>query len=250
MPVASPPRIQPTVNDNRRRNVVLAGVAGAAVIAVAGVVAAIALLPAEAQSQAQPPASSPAGASVLDPGAGLGPGPGAVPSESAPGGPSKPAKSAKPARPSATSAGPARSATAAPTVAPTATGTTRPTPTATSTATTSPKNPYTPGQVCGSGYQVIDSAPLTKSGTVVAKVYLLYNSGNSYNCTVTLKSTSVGTATTVSTYLEVQGSTRKTESGSFEYYAGPIRTKAAGVCVKWGGSTAGVSYGSPFEHCD
>ena len=40
-----------------------------------------------------------------------------------------------------------------------------------------------------------------------------------------------------------------TDSGSFEYYAGPVRAKAAGVCVKWGGTAGGISYDSAFEHC-
>jgi serine/threonine-protein kinase len=254
MPVAGPPRIQPTVRDNRRRNVVLAGVAGAVVIGLAGVAAVIALRPAEAQSLTQPPATAQVGTSALDPGPGP-EGPGAGSGEPASGGPNRPVKSAKPAKPTGTiPAGPNATATATATGTATLTAepttTANPKPTATSTTTTSPSNPYTPGDVCGSGYKVIDSATLTKSGTVVGKVYLLYNSGNSYNCTVTLKSTSVGTATATSAYLEVQGSDRNTASASYKYYAGPVRAKAASVCVKWGGSTGGASYGSPFEHCD
>ncbi|TDD49153.1 M23 family metallopeptidase [Nonomuraea terrae] len=105
-------------------------------------------------------------------------------------------------------------------------------------------NPYTPEQVCGSGYNVIDSAGLT-GGTV----YLLYNTGNGNNCVVTLKSTSVGTASAVSAYLEVQGSTRRTDSGNFGYYAGPVTAQAASTCVKWGGSAGSSRYDSPFEHC-
>ncbi|PWU54154.1 hypothetical protein DLJ46_00100 [Micromonospora globispora] len=103
--------------------------------------------------------------------------------------------------------------------------------------------------MCGSGYQVIDSATLTANGIRQGRVYLLYNTGNGYNCVVTLKDTNVGRATTVSAYLEVQGKTRSTDSGAFQYYAGPVRASAAAACVKWGGSTGGASYGSPFEHC-
>lgn len=105
-------------------------------------------------------------------------------------------------------------------------------------------NPYTPEEVCGSGYSVIDSAALTGG-----KVYLLYNSGNSNNCVVTLKSTNLGTASAVSAFLEPQGGTRTTDSGSFTYYAGPVRKAAPSVCVKWGGSVGSSSYTSPFEHC-
>lgn len=105
-------------------------------------------------------------------------------------------------------------------------------------------NPYSPEQVCGSGYSVIDSAGLT-GGTA----YLLYNSGNGDNCVVTLKSTNLGTNTSVSAFLEPQGESRTTDSGSYGYYAGPVRRDAANQCVRWGGSVGSSSYTSPFEHC-
>jgi murein DD-endopeptidase MepM/ murein hydrolase activator NlpD len=106
-------------------------------------------------------------------------------------------------------------------------------------------NPYTPTEVCGSGYSVIDQAALGTAGIV----YLLYNSGNANNCVVTIKRTSVGTPSAVSAYLEAQGSTRATDSGSFSYYAGPIRRAANNTCVRWGGSAGTATYDSPWEHC-
>ncbi|SCL68844.1 Serine/threonine protein kinase [Micromonospora citrea] len=117
------------------------------------------------------------------------------------------------------------------------------------TSQPSKPNPYTPVQACGSGYKVIDSAPLTVSGVRKGKVYLLYHAGTGTNCVVTMKESAVGTATSASAWLEVQGRARSTDSGSFAYYAGPVRAKAARVCVKWGGSAGGASYGSGFEHC-
>ncbi|GAA2213462.1 M23 family metallopeptidase [Nonomuraea monospora] len=105
-------------------------------------------------------------------------------------------------------------------------------------------NPYTAEEVCGSGYTVIDSAALTGGRT-----YLLYNSGNGNNCVATLKTTNVGTASSMSAFLEPQGESRTTNSGSFGYYAGPVVRSAAGQCVKWGGSVGSSSYTSPFEHC-
>ncbi|MFC6084676.1 M23 family metallopeptidase [Sphaerisporangium aureirubrum] len=105
-------------------------------------------------------------------------------------------------------------------------------------------NPYTPEEACGSGYSVIDSAALTGGRT-----YLLYNSGNGNNCVVTLKTTSLGSPSPVSAFLEPQGASRTTDSGSYDYYAGPVRRAAAGQCVKWGGSVGSSSYTSPFEHC-
>ncbi|MCA2229873.1 M23 family metallopeptidase [Nonomuraea aurantiaca] len=106
-------------------------------------------------------------------------------------------------------------------------------------------NPNTPESVCGSGFTVIDSAALTGGRT-----YLLYNSGNGDNCVATMKTTSLGAASAVSAFLEPQGASRTTDSGSFEYYAGPVKRNAAGKCVKWGGSVGSSTYTSGFEHCD
>ncbi|MFE0529754.1 protein kinase [Micromonospora parva] len=145
-----------------------------------------------------------------------------------------------------TSGDPAR--TPVPGDPPTATASSRPTP---SRTPSSRPNPYTAAQACGSGYQVIDSATLTGGdGQRKGRVFLLYHAGTGTNCVVTLKDTAVGAKSAASAYLEVQGRARSTDSGSFDYYAGPVRASAAGTCVKWGGSTGGVSYGSGFEHCD
>jgi murein DD-endopeptidase MepM/ murein hydrolase activator NlpD len=107
-------------------------------------------------------------------------------------------------------------------------------------------NPYSAEGVCGAGFTVVDSQPLASSGST----YLLYNSSTLNNCVVTLKAVSLGQATAVSAFLEVQGSTRTTDSGNFAYYAGPVRKAAGSTCVKWGGSVGTASYESPFEHCD
>jgi hypothetical protein len=114
----------------------------------------------------------------------------------------------------------------------------------TSTNSCGSTNPYTPEEVCGSGFGTVDSAALTGG-----RVYLLYNSGTGNNCVVTLKSTNLGTPTAVSSFLEPQGGTRTTDSGSYAYYAGPVKKQAPGVCVRWGGSVGGSTYTSPFEHC-
>ncbi len=115
----------------------------------------------------------------------------------------------------------------------------------TSANTCAANNPNTPQAVCGSGYQVIDYAGLGGGGAV----YLLYNSGNANNCVATIKASSIGTGSATSAFLEVQGQARTTDSGSFGYYAGPVRKAAPGACVRWGGSVGSTSYTSPFEHC-
>ncbi|MEV0381352.1 M23 family metallopeptidase [Nonomuraea sp. NPDC050643] len=106
-------------------------------------------------------------------------------------------------------------------------------------------NPHTGQSVCGSGYKVIDSAALGSGGNV----YLLYNAGNGSNCVATIKKTSLGKATAATAYLEVVGKPRATDSGSYAYYAGPVRGSAAGKCVKWGGKVGATAYNSPPEHC-
>ncbi len=100
--------------------------------------------------------------------------------------------------------------------------------------------------VCGSGYGVIDSRPLGDAGTV----YLSYNAANGHNCVSTMKSAAVGSPTPTSAFLEVSGSSRRTDSGNFSWFAGPVRAEAANTCVRWGGSAGSADYESPFEHCD
>ncbi|MEQ4723672.1 peptidoglycan recognition family protein [Nonomuraea sp. B19D2] len=106
-------------------------------------------------------------------------------------------------------------------------------------------NPHTPESVCGSGYKVIDSAALATAGTV----FLLYNSANGTNCVATIKKTSLGKATATTAYLEVDGKDRVTDTGNFEYYAGPVRAAAPDKCVRWGGKAGAGTYDSPLEHC-
>ncbi|MFC5922455.1 protein kinase [Micromonospora vulcania] len=236
---------------SRRQRLLLVG-AGAVVVVALIAVAVVALRPGgEPGTPDRPPALAGDSTSVPDD-ASLDPG-GAT----------------TPGRPSSGTPGPSRTASAEPTGsggrtdAPTgAPGGSTPTPGSKPTGTASGRptssgspagkpNPYTAAQACGSGYQVIDSATLTDGGGRRAgRVFLLYHSGTGNNCVVTLKDIAVGTKSAASAYLEVQGRARSTDSGSFDYYAGPVRAGAAGACVKWGGSTGGVSYGSGFEHCD
>jgi len=105
-------------------------------------------------------------------------------------------------------------------------------------------SPYDPAEVCGGGYQVIDTARLSDKGSV----NLMWNGSSRYNCVVTLKYTSLGTATATSAYLEPSGAARRTDSGNFGYYAGPVSAYAPS-CIRWGGATGGASYNSPSEHC-
>lgn len=104
-------------------------------------------------------------------------------------------------------------------------------------------NPYSPTGVCGSGYTVVDSHPMAAS-----TIYLLYN--GSSNCVVTIKTSSIGTATRTGAYLQVSGKTPIEDTDSYAYYAGPVKASAAGKCVVWGGGTsAGGFWYSKMSHC-
>ncbi|GAA3752015.1 hypothetical protein GCM10022225_40420 [Plantactinospora mayteni] len=235
-----PGLVDPTgTGGNRRGTAVLAGVAVIVVVAVVGLVAMLFLRPDPEETNADPQNQARIGTSTsAEPGVGV--------EETKPA--AQATATAGPNPTTSTPGTPDRSADAQPTQPG---GGGKPAPEPTAPRPEPEKNPYTPGEVCGSGYKVIDSATLNGSnGAQLARVYLLYNAGNGNNCTVALKTSSVGKASQVSAYLEVQGGSRQTDSGAFQYYAGPVRAKATGTCVKWGGSTGGASYNSPFEYCD
>ncbi|NRQ35596.1 hypothetical protein HII36_27735 [Nonomuraea sp. NN258] len=110
-------------------------------------------------------------------------------------------------------------------------------------------NPYDPAAVCGSGFRVIDSHPFTSGGTKLATVYLSYKGSTGENCVVTLNHT-VSTIWMRAT-LSVQGGATRSDAKEYRYYAGPVKLRAAGKCVKWGGTwdEAPFSWTSGWSHC-
>ncbi|SPL95188.1 unnamed protein product [[Actinomadura] parvosata subsp. kistnae] len=129
------------------------------------------------------------------------------------------------------------------TAKPTPTKTTaRPTPSKTTAAPV--KNPYTPTQVCGSGYSVQRSSSF--SGGVT---YQLWNNSTGQNCAVTMKTANVGKSSPVSVTLEAQGGGTDSDSGSYEYYAGPVYVSAKGKCVKYSGSAGSGSTSAGWANC-
>jgi hypothetical protein len=109
-------------------------------------------------------------------------------------------------------------------------------------------NPKSASAVCGSGFSVVDS--FNDDGW--AYVYLLYNSRSGENCVVTMKQKNLGTKTRVSAWLETEDDV-KSDPGNYEYYAGPVRLKAQGKCVRFGGEVKVngqvTFYSSPWGHC-
>ncbi|GGQ96094.1 CHAP domain-containing protein [Kitasatospora griseola] len=109
--------------------------------------------------------------------------------------------------------------------------------------TTSTANPYTPTQVCGSGFGVVDSHSLGG-----ATAYLLYEASSGRNCVVTL-ATQPSSAVQMNATLKVQGGATAENPGSFTYYAGPVILPASATCVDWGGSYLGTTWSSGWSHC-
>ncbi|MFE0464679.1 hypothetical protein ACFW1A_36040 [Kitasatospora sp. NPDC058965] len=116
-------------------------------------------------------------------------------------------------------------------------------PTPTPTPAPTSVNPYTPGQVCGSGFGVVDSHSLGD-----ATIYLMYNNGTGYNCVVTMATHPNGKVAMNAT-LAVQNGPSASNPGNFDDYAGPVTEHAPHTCVTWGGSFRGVSWTSGWSHC-
>ncbi|WP_181448789.1 serine/threonine protein kinase [Nonomuraea aridisoli] len=139
------------------------------------------------------------------------------------------------ARPTRTAARPTRTASRP---APTQT-VVKPAPTSTKPVSTKPataapmRNPYSPVQVCGSGFQIQRAMPFAGGETVQ-----LYNASTGENCVVTMKTADVGKPTKVTAAIEVQGQPRKTDTGMYEFYAGPVKLPGKGKCVRFEGSTS------------
>ncbi|WP_067129603.1 protein kinase domain-containing protein [Microtetraspora malaysiensis] len=112
-----------------------------------------------------------------------------------------------------------------------------------------PRNPYSPQQVCnsgghGSGFYVQRSASFD-GGTV----YQLYSDASGYNCVVAMKTANVGKASSIWAKLEVQGGGSSGDSGSFEYYAGPVMLSGKGHCVRYSGGSGSGSGGGDWANC-
>jgi len=106
-----------------------------------------------------------------------------------------------------------------------------------------PSNPYSIGKICGAGYRLIDSKTITGGRIVFA-----YSNSTGKNCVATIKTSSVGKKSPVSTF--VQTKTKKVQdAGSYSYYAGAAKISAENTCVKWGGSIGSHSWSSGYEHC-
>ncbi|GAT70173.1 peptidase M23 [Planomonospora sphaerica] len=106
-------------------------------------------------------------------------------------------------------------------------------------------NPYKPEAVCGSGFKKVPGGvrPMRAGfpGGVVGYLYLLYNADSRQHCVVTMKATSLGTATTTQVALEVDSENgggrgyNQAMQGKYRYYAGPVKLTTEGRCVRYTG---------------
>ncbi|MFF5078577.1 protein kinase [Actinoplanes sp. NPDC000266] len=110
-------------------------------------------------------------------------------------------------------------------------------------------NPYTPKQLCGSNYSILETATLKGNAGTVGRVYLMISDDKQQNCVVTLRSSDLNEKADASAFLEVQDKDRDTQDGEVDFYAGPVKASAAKACIKWGGSIDDFDYESDFGHC-
>lgn len=127
---------------------------------------------------------------------------------------------------------------------PTPKPTVKPTPKPTPKPSTKP-NPYTVGQVCGSGFKTVNSHALGDKATI----YLMYNSAQGKNCVVTMSRLLYPGKVSMNAILQVKGGGSGANPGSFTAYAGPVRLAALKKCVIWGGSWGNLSWKSGWSHC-
>jgi hypothetical protein len=64
-----------------------------------------------------------------------------------------------------------------------------------------------------------------------------------------MKTTNLGRPTNVSATLEVQGVGSRTDSGLYEFYAGPVKLPAKGKCVRFSGGAGSFSTSSNWGNC-
>ncbi|GAA4976516.1 spore-associated protein [Kineococcus glutinatus] len=95
-------------------------------------------------------------------------------------------------------------------------------------------NPYTPAQICGSGYKTVSGGYFGLTG---ADMYVMYNSAAGRNCVAVVKRSNIGTATSVGAGFKLSSDPTwragvNYELGNFKYYAvSPTKYYAKGKCI-------------------
>ena len=115
-------------------------------------------------------------------------------------------------------------------------------------------NPYTPREVCGSNYRIIDRERHRDEGIHLGTTFLMWNGATQRNCVVTIKYHRVGKLNAMGAAIEKRGGRIRSDGGVYRYYAGPRRVMAPGACVRWSGyviisETLGDGFVSRWGHC-
>jgi len=112
-------------------------------------------------------------------------------------------------------------------------------------------NPYTPKEVCGSGYEIIDRERHRDNGIHLGTTFLMWNGATGDNCVVTLKYHEVGELGGVmdrmGAEIRKRGGPWRSDDGEYRYYAGPRHVHAPSTCVQWGGWLFRVSVSEPYH---
>ncbi len=114
------------------------------------------------------------------------------------------------------------------------------------TASAAPRAGGAYNGACGSGYRVVNSAPVSGKGTV----YLTYSAKTGKNCVVTVRN-APGKPVFVRAELgpSDHSSAPVFDSGKYTAYAGPVHLAAKGRCVDWGGAVESVSVRVAGSNC-
>lgn len=104
---------------------------------------------------------------------------------------------------------------------------------------------------CGSGYAVVNSAPIGSQGTV----FLTYKASNGYNCVVTKKNDTSKRGEMFAYLYVPESGEGDSDWGNYYSYAGPVYVYGKGMCADWAGGitnqetwTFGSNCGSLKEH--
>ncbi len=100
-------------------------------------------------------------------------------------------------------------------------------------------NPYTYGQLCGSGYNLVSGGTIdlkTSSGALYGRLYVTWNNSAKMNCVVVIKQAYVGTRSETAVSISSPGSEGGGDVGNYTHYAGPVYEDAAGRCIAVSGS--------------
>lgn len=73
----------------------------------------------------------------------------------------------------------------------------------------------------------------------------------STDCVVTWNQSQPGREALLSAYIGAADGRALSDGGYYKYYAGPVKLRAPGQCIRWGGSwgVGDLAYTSKWEHC-